>query len=88
MSKKHAFLSQVFMTLIMATTMSGLLGLIFNGPSMEWLMGWPRQFVIAWPIAFALTMFAWPLSMKLAGATIRATARAGERGAEAVAQRV
>lgn len=72
MSKKYVFVSQVFMTFIMAATMSGLLGLIFGGGfSMEWLQTWPKQFIIAWPIAFVLTMFAWPTSMKLAGATLR-----------------
>lgn len=72
MSKKHVFLSQVFMTFIMAATMSGLLGMIFSGgPSLEWLGAWPRQFIVAWPIAFVLTMFAWPASMALAGKALR-----------------
>lgn len=66
MSKKFSLLSQVFMTFIMAATMSGLMGLIIAGPSMAWLSSWPRQFLIAWPIAFALTMVAWPASMALA----------------------
>lgn len=72
MDKKSALLSQVFMTFLMAASMSGLMGLIFQGPSMEWLTAWPLQFLIAWPIAFALTMVAWPTSTRLAGATLRA----------------
>ena len=75
MDKKYILLSQVFMTFIMAATMSGLMGLIIVGPSMEWLKSWPLQFVIAWPIAFALTMVAWPLSMKLAGAALKPSTR-------------
>ncbi|MGO1770217.1 MAG: DUF2798 domain-containing protein [Microbacterium sp.] len=71
MSKKFVFLSQVFMTFIMAATMSGIMGLIFTGPSLEWLGAWPKQFLIAWPIAFALTMVAWPASMALAGRVVR-----------------
>lgn len=71
MSRKHVLLSQVFMTFLMAASMSGLMGLIIAGPSWEWLTHWPLQFLIAWPIAFALTMVAWPLSMKLAGAALR-----------------
>ncbi|WP_211236602.1 DUF2798 domain-containing protein [Arthrobacter castelli] len=71
MNKKSVFLSQVIMTFIMAATMSGIMGLIFAGPSMEWLTGWPRQFIIAWPIAFALTMVAWPASMALTGTILR-----------------
>lgn len=65
MSKKQLFITQVIMTLIMASVMSGLLSLIFSGPSMEWLKAWPGQFIIAWPIAFCLTMVAWPASMAL-----------------------
>ena len=68
MSKKHVLLSQIFMTFIMAASMSGL---IIAGPSMDWLARWPLQFLIAWPIAFALTMVAWPASMKLAAAALR-----------------
>lgn len=71
MNKKFVFLSQVFMTFIMAAAMSGIMGLIFTGPSLEWLAAWPKQFAIAWPIAFALTMVAWPASMALAGKALR-----------------
>ena len=79
MSKKSIFLSQIIMTFIMASTMSGLLGMIFSGgPSMEWLVAWPKQFIIAWPIAFALTMVAWPASMALTGFILRPR---GERAA-------
>lgn len=59
------------MTFLMASLMSGIMGLIIVGPSMEWLASWPKQFIIAWPIAFALTMFAWPASMKLAGTILK-----------------
>lgn len=44
MNKMRALFTQVIMTFIMAATMSGL---IFAGPSMEWLTGWPKQFIIA-----------------------------------------
>lgn len=62
---KRIFTSQVIMTFIMAATMSGIMGLIIIGPSVAWLAEWPKQFIIAWPIAFALTMVAWPASMAL-----------------------
>ena len=81
MSKKHVFLSQVFMTFIMAATMSGIMGLIFRGPSVEWLTSWPQQFIIAWPIAFALTMVAWPTSMAVSGAILQP--REDQDGSEA-----
>lgn len=54
------------MTFIMAAIMSGLMGLITTGPTLEWLTNWPISFVIAWPLAFLLTMVAWPASLKLA----------------------
>ncbi len=74
MNKRFALLAQIFMTFMMAATMSGLMSLFHAGFTLEWLQGWPLQFVIAWPIAFCLTMVCWPLAMKLAGATLRAQA--------------
>lgn len=71
MNKKRALLTQVVMTFIMAATMSGIMGLIFAGPSLQWLANWPRQFLIAWPIAFVLTMVAWPASVALSGKILR-----------------
>ena len=64
-------LTQVIMTFLMAATMSGLLGLIFTGPSVEWLTRWPKQLVVAWPIAFVATMVLWPASMALSGTILR-----------------
>lgn len=71
MDKKHIILSQVIMTFLMAASMSGIMGLIIEGPSMDWLSTWPKQFIIAWPIAFCLTMVAWPAAMSLAGTILR-----------------
>lgn len=73
MDKKFALLAQVFMTFFMAALMSGILGLIFSGGfSLAWLANWPKQFIIAWPIAFLLTMVCWPLAMKCAVGVLRA----------------
>ena len=71
MDKKSIILSQVIMTFLMASLMSGLMGVIIQGPSIEWLTAWPKQFLIAWPIAFALTMVAWPASMALTGLILK-----------------
>ena len=76
MSKKFIFVAQIFMTFIMAASMSGLMGLIFTGFSMQWLADWPQQFLIAWPIAFVLTMFTWPASMAMARFVLRPRASA------------
>ena len=82
MDKKFALLAQVFMTFFMATLMSGILGLIFSGGfSLEWLANWPKQFIVAWPIAFLLTMVCWPLAMKCAGAVLGAGKGKQEAGA-------
>ena len=83
MNKNFMLLSQVFMTCIMAATMSGLMSLIHTGPSVQWLKDWPLQFVIAWPIAFCLTMVAWPAAMKLAGLTLGAVAKRSATKADA-----
>lgn len=79
MDKKTALLTQVVMTFIMAATMSGLMSLIHTCPSMEWLKGWPLQFITPWPIAFVLTMVAWPASMAL---TFKMLKRSGARAAQ------
>ncbi|MDJ1370492.1 DUF2798 domain-containing protein [Gulosibacter molinativorax] len=79
MDKKRAILTQIIMTFIMAGVMSGLMGLIMTGPSIEWLAAWPKTFIIAWPIAFALTMLAWPASMALSGAIMNRISRSNTR---------
>jgi len=55
MDKKTLLLGQVFITFMMALSMSGIMGLVYTGPTMAWLSAWPGQFAIAWPIAFIMT---------------------------------
>lgn len=64
--KKTLLLAQVFITFMMASSMSGIMSLIVMGPTAEWLHHWPRQFIIAWPIAFCLTLVASKVGFKLA----------------------
>jgi Zn-dependent protease with chaperone function len=71
MDKKTAIISQVFMTFLMALSMSGIMSLIMLGPTTVWLRIWMTQFVMAWPIAFVLTMVAWPASKKLTRLVVR-----------------
>ncbi len=71
MDKKSGILSQVVMTFILAAAMSGVMGLVVMGPSMQWLARWPKQFLVAWPIAFALTMVAWRAAGCLPGQVAR-----------------
>lgn len=83
LSKKQLFITQIIMTLIMAAVMSGLMSLIFAESSMEWRKSWPGQFIIAWPIAFCLTMVAWPASM-MPGKKIMGTPKPTVTGSEPV----
>ena len=64
--KKTLLIAQVFMTFMMAFLMSGILSFIQMGPTADWLDFWPRQFVIAWPIAFCLTLFVSKIAFGLA----------------------
>lgn len=64
--KKTLLLAQLFITLMMAASMSGIMSLFQLGLTMEWLMAWPGQFIIAWPIAFLFTMAASCLGFALA----------------------
>jgi len=71
MDKKFALIAQVFMTFMMALTMSGIMSLIELGPTMVWLNHWPKIFLIAWPTAFVLTMVTWPTAMAVTRKILR-----------------
>lgn len=64
--KKTLLLAQLFITFMMALSMSGIMSLLQLGPTAEWLAIWPRQFIVAWPIAFLLTMVISRLGFALA----------------------
>jgi hypothetical protein len=55
--RKTLLLAQVLITFMMALSMSGIMSLIALGPTAHWISVWPKQFLIAWPIAFVLTLF-------------------------------
>lgn len=65
--KKTLLLAQVLITFMMAASMSGLMSMIALGPTTEWLHAWPRQFLIAWPIAFVLTLVVSRIAFGIAG---------------------
>jgi membrane protein implicated in regulation of membrane protease activity len=71
MDKKTALISQVFMTFMMALLMSGIMSLIMLGPTAAWPGIWMTQFILAWPIAFVLTLVTWPASMMLSRLVLR-----------------
>ncbi|UYV38194.1 DUF2798 domain-containing protein [Rhodobacteraceae bacterium D3-12] len=66
MQKKTMILTQIIMTFMMATAMSGIMSFIALGPTALWLSTWPRTALIAWPIAFVLGAIAFPLSARIA----------------------
>jgi len=66
MTKTSIILAQVLITFMMATLMSGTMSLIVLGPTSQWLAAWPRQALIAWPIAFLFTQVTTPLAFAIA----------------------
>jgi membrane-associated PAP2 superfamily phosphatase len=62
--KKTTLVLQLAMTFMMALTMSGTLGFIFNGA--DFVSHWPQTFMIAWPIAFVYTRIINPIAFKIA----------------------
>lgn len=55
--RKPLLLAQLIITFMMAASMSGIMSMVALGPTTQWLHVWPHQFIIAWPIAFVLTLF-------------------------------
>lgn len=76
--KKTLLLAQVFITFMMAASMSGIMSLLVLGPTSQWLHAWPGQFATAWPIAFVLTMFTSKIGFGLAVRICGRNAIAGE----------
>ncbi len=64
--RKTLILAQLFITFMMAFSMSGIMSLISMGPTREWLHAWPLQFITAWPIAFVLTLIVSKVAFALA----------------------
>ncbi|MGB8815481.1 MAG: DUF2798 domain-containing protein [Paracoccaceae bacterium] len=65
-STKTILLAQFFISFMMATLMSGILGLLHLGFTAAFLHEWGRALVIAWPIAFCLSLAVGPIAFKLA----------------------
>jgi hypothetical protein len=54
---KPLLFAEFLVTLMMAGSISGIMSVIASGPTPEWRHAGSRQSIIAWPIAFALTLF-------------------------------
>jgi hypothetical protein len=64
--KKTLLIAQLFISGTMACLMTGFFGFLHFGPTALWLHEWAQAFVIAWPVAFCLSLVVGRLSMKLA----------------------
>ena len=73
-TKKLIILAQVFISGLMAFLMSGIMSCLHMGFTAIWLEVWSSTFLIAWPIAFALSLIVGPISFKMAGFLMSRTA--------------
>ena len=62
---KNLLIAQVFITFFMSGTMSAFMGILHMGFSDTFLSVWPRDWAIAWPVAFLFTQVYGPLGFKL-----------------------
>jgi O-antigen/teichoic acid export membrane protein len=53
---KMLLIAQVFISDMMALLMTGFFGFLHFGPTARWLSEWFGAFVIAWPVAFCLSL--------------------------------
>jgi len=67
MDKRVLLVAQVMITCFMAVSMSGIMSAVGMGLTKQWLASWPKQIVIAWPIAFLLTQVYGRLGFAIAG---------------------
>jgi hypothetical protein len=64
---KTILIAQLLISGMMAFFMTGFFGFLHFGPTSAWLHEWRNAFVIAWPVAFCLSIFVGKLSFKIAG---------------------
>jgi len=66
--KKTLILAQALIALMMATLMTGIFSALHVGLTGTWLVEWGRAFVIAFPLAFLLSLAVSPIAFRLARA--------------------
>ncbi len=66
MPVKTIILAQAFISLMMAFLMTGFFGALHFGFTVTWLTEWAQAFVIAWPVAFCLSLVVGRFGFKLA----------------------
>ncbi|WP_246082444.1 DUF2798 domain-containing protein [Rubellimicrobium rubrum] len=80
-SKSTVIVAQVFISCMMAFLMTGLFTAVPMGFEPGWVGEWLRRFILAWPVAFALSLGVGPVAFRLAYLVVRLTTRPG-RGSE------
>lgn len=63
---KTILLAQAIISFTMALLMSGYATCLQFGFTAEWLAVWARAFIMAWPVAFLLSLVVSRMSFKLA----------------------
>jgi len=53
---KTIVIAQFFISGMMAFLMTGFFSFLHFGPSFDWFSEWSGAFVIAWPVAFVLSL--------------------------------
>jgi hypothetical protein len=66
-SKRVIIVAQVFISGMMAFLMTGFFSFLNLGFSVKALGTWAAAFVVAWPVAFCLSLLVSPLAFMLAG---------------------
>ncbi|MGU3575964.1 DUF2798 domain-containing protein [Brucellaceae bacterium C25G] len=66
MPVKTIILAQAFISFMMAFLMTGFFGALHFGITLVWLTEWLQAFLIAWPVAFCLSLFVGRLGFKVA----------------------
>jgi len=56
LNPKSIVIAQFFISGMMAFMMTGFFGFLHLGPTSEWVGEWAHAFVIAWPVAFVLSL--------------------------------
>jgi hypothetical protein len=79
LNPKTIVIAQFFISAMMAFLMTGFFGFIHFGLTAEWLQEWASAFVIAWPVAFVLSLIVGRLGFMIA------TRITGEASGKAVA---
>ena len=65
-STRTVILAQLFISGIMAGLMTGIFGALALGLTPDFLAQWGRSFMMAWPLAFVLSLGVGPLAFRAA----------------------